>query len=244
MDHPDLPTLVLVPGLACDAAVWTPLWPALQGRVQPQVLCWQDETRIVDVATRLLRSVAAPRFLLAGHSLGGRVALEVLRLAPERVHGLALLDTGTHPLPPGEAGERECQQRLALVALAQAQGMRAMGERWAPGMLHPQCLGSPVHEAVLAMVQAQPVARFAAQQQALMARPDAGGVLPLAPAHSLVLCGREDAWSPLAQHEHIAAQMPAAHLVAVPDCGHMSPQEQPEAVGRAMVEWLQALPPL
>jgi pimeloyl-ACP methyl ester carboxylesterase len=234
----DLPTLVLVPGLACDHRVWAPLLPALQGLVQPQVLLWQSETRLGDVAERLLRSVDSPRFWLAGHSLGGRVVLEVQRRAPQRLLGLGLLDTGCHPRQAGEAGEREATQRQELVDLARSRGMRAMGERWAPGMLHPARLGGPVHHAVLDMVQDQAVDTFAAQQQALIHRPDATELLAGVRCPSLLLCGLEDAWSPHSQHQAMAESLPGARLVAVPDCGHMSTLEQPEAVAQALVGWL------
>jgi pimeloyl-ACP methyl ester carboxylesterase len=233
-----LPTLVLVPGLACDHRVWSPLLPALQGLARPWVPAWQVETDLGEVAERLLRTVESPRFLLAGHSLGGRVALEVLRRAPQRLLGLALLDTGCHPRAAGEAGETEARKRLDLVDLARREGMRAMGERWAPGMLHPARLGGPVHDAVLDMVQDQPVDTFAAQQQALIHRPDATELLAGVRCPSLLLCGREDAWSPLSQHQAMAEHLPGARLVAVPDCGHMSTLEQPEAVAQALVDWL------
>jgi pimeloyl-ACP methyl ester carboxylesterase len=164
--------------------------------------------------------------------------LEVLRRAPQRLQGLALLDTGCHPRAAGEAGETEARKRLDLVELARREGMRAMGERWAPGMLHPARLGGPVHDAVLDMVQDQSVGTFAAQQQALIHRPDATALLAGVRCPSLLLCGREDAWSPLSQHQAMAERLPGARLVAVPDCGHMSTLEQPEAVAQALVDWL------
>jgi pimeloyl-ACP methyl ester carboxylesterase len=227
--------LVLVPGLACDAAVWAglalpmPAWVA-EGGLQADIGA---------MAEALLRDAPAGRFALAGHSLGGRIALEVVRLAPQRVSRLALLDTGWQPRPTGEAGQREQAQRLALVSLAQAEGMRAMAAQWAPGMLHPACLGGAVHEAVLAMVARQSVQRFAAQQAALLARPDASAVLGAIRCPTLVLCGRQDAWSPLPRHEEMAARIAGAHLAVVEDSGHMSPMEQPAAVAAALSAWLQ-----
>jgi pimeloyl-ACP methyl ester carboxylesterase len=236
------PCLVLVPGLACDAAVWAPLLPALSAHARPWVAEGAVHDDIGAMADALLREAPAPQFALAGHSLGGRIALEVMRRAPQRVLRLALLDTGWHPLPEGTAGAQECAQRLALVELAQREGMRAMGQRWAPGMLHPQHLGTPVHEAVLDMVARQSLQRFAAQQQALMRRPDAGEVLDAIACPTLVLCGREDAWSTLERHEQMAARIRAARLAVIDHCGHMSTMEQPQAVGEALVAWLQDAP--
>ena len=230
---------MLVPGLACDAAVWQPLWPALQPLARPWVAPSGLHERIGDMAEALLRDAPAERFALAGHSLGGRVALEVMRRAPQRVLRLALLDTGAQPLADSAAGEAEVAQRLALVDLARREGMRAMAERWSPPMLHPAHLDTAVHRDVLDMIERHPLAHFAAQQQALIARPDATDVLDRITCPTLLLCGEEDGWSPPARHAAMAAQIPASWFVPVPRCGHMSTMEQPEAVGRALADWLQ-----
>jgi pimeloyl-ACP methyl ester carboxylesterase len=222
--------LVLVPGLACDAAVWAgvPGWVAEGGLHHD----------IGAMAEALLRDAPFEQFALAGHSLGGRIALEVMRRAPQRVLRLALLDSGWQALPAGEAGEREQAQRLALVDLARREGMRAMAQQWAPGMLHPACIGGAVHESVLAMVARQSVERFAAQQAALLARPDATDVLAAIRCPTLVLCGRQDAWSPLARHEEMAALIAGARLAVVEDSGHMSTMEQPAAVAAELAAWM------
>ena len=242
MTPPEPPCLVCLPGLACDATVWQPLLPALAGLAQPWVPPLAVHDSIGAMADALLRDAPAERFALAGHSLGGRIALEVMRRAPQRVQRLALLDTGWQPLPAGEAGERECASRQTLVALARAKGMRAMGEQWVPGMLHPAHGGAAVYAEVLAMVERQAVERFAAQQQALMQRPDAADVLVAINCPTLVLCGREDGWSPLSRHEEMAARIRGAWLVVVAQCGHMSTMEQPQAVGKALAAWLQSGP--
>jgi len=238
----DPPCLVWVPGLACDAAVWRPLQPALAGLAHPWAPPAAVQNSIGAMAEALLRDAPVERFALAGHSLGGRIALEVMRRAPQRVQRLALLDSGWQPAPAGEAGEPERASREALVALARAEGMRAMAERWVPGMLHPAHLGAAVHDEVLAMVERQSVERYAAQQQALTQRPDAADVLEAITCPTLVLCGREDSWSPLARHEELATRIRGAQLVVIEHCGHMSPMEQPQAVGPALAAWLQRVP--
>ena len=133
-------TLILLPGLMCDASVWAPQVEALS----PQARCLVPDYGLRDSLTAMAQQVLddAPeeRFALAGHSMGGRVALEVLRLAPQRVTHLALLDTGTHPRAAGAEGDKERAGRMALLAVAQAQGMRAMGQQWLRGMVHPKVL--------------------------------------------------------------------------------------------------------
>lgn len=231
------PLLVLVPGLACDEAVWASLPLGAQADVWVPLAHEPHET-IGAMAEALLRDAPAERFALAGHSLGGRIALEVMRRAPQRVLRLALLDTGWQRRESGPAGEREREQRESLVTLGGHEGMEAVGRRWAPGMLHPQAIPGPVHDAVVAMVARQPLERFAAQQRALLARPDASDLLAAITCPTLVLCGRQDAWSPLARHEEMAQLIPHAQLSVIEHCGHMSPMEQPAAVAAALAAWL------
>lgn len=237
----DRPALVLVPGLLCDAEVWRHAIDPLAPRAAAWVADVGQHTSLGAMAEALLAQAPAARFALAGHSMGGRVALEVMRRAPERVSRLALLDTGWQPRPAGPAGAAEAAQRLALVALARDASMRALAERWAPGMLHPRRLGTPVHAAVQAMVERRTPQEFARQVQALLERPDAADVLDTIACPTLLVCGRDDAWSPLARHVQMAARIAGARLVVVDDCGHMSTLEQPEAVTAALAQWLETL---
>ena len=176
----------------------------------------------------------APRtFALAGHSMGGRVALEIYRLAPERVERLALLDTAAHPAAPGEEDKRR-----ELIDLAKRDGMDALAARWLPPMLHPHHGG--LYDELASMVKRATPVSFENQQRALLDRPDARPVLLRVDCPALVLCGREDTWSPVRQHEEMAAAIRGAKLVVIEECGHMSPVEQPAAVTAAMRDWLRA----
>ena len=231
-------TLILLPGLMCDASVWAPQVAALSPQVHCQVPDYGLRDSLTAMAHQVLDEALAPRFALAGHSMGGRVALEVLRLAPQRVTHLALLDTGTHPRALGEAGDKERAGRMALLAVAQAQGLRAMGQQWLRGMVHPNVVDTPLYEAMLAMVARSSPAQFAAQIEALLGRPDAAPLLPGIACPTLVLTGRQDAWSPPAQHEAMAQAIPGAVLSIVEDCGHMSTLEQTQAVNAALTAWL------
>jgi len=230
-------TVILLPGLLCDRAVWASQQERLAGAhvVLPS---YGRLASITAMAEHVLAQVPAGSFALAGHSMGGRVALEVVRLAPQRVERLALLDTGLDPLAQGQAGQAERDQRMALLALAQAQGMRAMGRQWAQGMVHPSRLGTPLFEDILDMIERQTPQVFEAQINALLARPDARGLLPRIACPTLLLCGRQDAWSPLARHRHMQALLPGSLLVVVDDSGHMTTMEQPAVVSAVLQEWL------
>ena len=234
------PTLLLLPGLLCDRASWSPVLPALAAHAQCEVPDYSGESSLAAMAARVLEHAPA-RFALAGHSMGGRVALEVLRREPQRVTRLALLDTGYRGRPDGGAGDDERARRRALLDLARRDGMRAMGREWMRAMVHPARLSdAALCEAILAMVERQTPDRYAAQIDALLGRPDVSALLRTIRVPTLVACGRDDAWSPLPQHEEIAALAPASRLVVFADCGHMAPMERPEAVAAALIDWLAA----
>lgn len=228
---------VLLPGLVCDAAVWAHASAALGGRSTVSVADYGELDSLGAMAERVLRA-APERFALAGHSMGGRVALEMLRRSPERVAALALLDTAVQPLPAGEAGERERQGRYELLALAKARGMAAMAERWVQGMVWPPRLAEvELVGAVVDMFTRKSADVFAAQIRALLDRPDARPLLETIHCPTLVLCGADDTWSPAARHEAMAAAIPRAQLVIVPECGHMCTLERPQAVTQALLDW-------
>ena len=234
--------LLLLPGLLCDHAAWAPVLPHVQRVAECSIPDYADETSLSTMAERVLAS-APPTFAVAGHSMGGRVALEIVRRAPGRVERLALLDTGCRTRPPGAAGDAERAGRLALLASAREHGMRAMARTWVQPMVHPERLADAVLiKAILDMFARRTPQQFAGQIEALLARPDATDVIRAVTCPALVLCGREDAWAPPPPHEEMAALMPRGRLAILDRCGHMAPMERPDAVGAALAEWLQATP--
>lgn len=235
---PSKPTLLLVPGLMCDATSWGAVPSGLPG-FDCRVVDHGKADSLVQMAEQLLADAPA-RFALAGHSMGGRVALEVMRLAPGRVTHLGLFDTGHLPRPAGAAGEEEVRKRMALLDIARRQGVRAMAAEWVKGMVAPQRLGdAALIEDILAMFERKSADIFERQLRALIQRPDATAVLQQVRVPTLVLCGELDAWSPPAQHQAMADGLPApAPVVVVPGGGHMVMQEQPDAVLQAMRQWL------
>jgi pimeloyl-ACP methyl ester carboxylesterase len=230
--------LVLLPGLMCDRAVWGDVLDALPPETDIDVAAYGDIDSLGAMAERVLM-LAPPWFAVAGHSMGGRVAFEVFRRAPERVAGVALLDTNYRPRPADEAGEREERERRALLATAERFGTRAMAREWVANMLHPSRVAdTPLIEAIVAMFGRKSAETFAAQIRALLARPDVTPLLGAVRCPTLILCGREDAWSPLARHEEMAAAIPGSTLAVIEQCGHMAPMERPREVAAALREWL------
>ncbi|MYM26290.1 alpha/beta fold hydrolase [Duganella sp. FT135W] len=232
------PTLLLLPGLLCDATNWSAQCEALNGVADCIVPVYGELRSIEAMAEYVLELAPVGRFSLAGHSMGGRVALEVMRYAPERVERLALLDTGFQPLCPGESGTKELLARYELLELARAFGMRDMGKQWARGMVHPSRIGSAVFESILDMIARSTPDMFEGQIHALLSRPDATSLLPTIRCPTLLLCGREDLWSPLNRHEEMQRAIPGSTLEVIEMSGHMTTMEQPQAVSEALMRWL------
>jgi len=232
-------TLVFIPGLMCDHAVWAPLLPWLDGARSWVTADHGDADSLTTMARQVLDRTPG-RLALAGHSMGGRVALEVVRLAPERVSRVVLLDTGFLPRAPGAAGEAEAAKRHALLRVAETEGVRAMATQWVQGMVHPDRLAdADLIERIVAMFARQSAQTFARQIKALLNRPDASAVMAAIGVPALVLCGAQDAWSTPEQHRAMVALMaPGTPLELIAHSGHMSPMERPEAVARALLNWL------
>jgi len=228
--------LVLLCGLLSDETVWSEVAGRLAGVARVHIVSFPNFSSIEAMARHVLET-GPRRFALAGHSMGGRVALEVWRQAPDRIIGLALLNTGSGP-----RGANESVTRGRLVQLARERGMAAVAGDWLPPMLGaPTAQRAKVAARLVAMVERQTPDSFAAQQQALLARPDADPVLPTIRVPTLLVSGSADAWSPIAQHEAMRRRIPDATLVAIEDAGHMAPTEQPDAVASALGVWLAGL---
>lgn len=230
----DQATLVLISGLLSDEVVWRPAAEAFAAARPVVVTGLQSGDSFGEMARAALAATPGPLYV-AGHSMGARVALEMVRLAPGRVAKLALIDTGVHPLQPGEA-----EKRQVLLDLAAAEGMAALAERWLPPMVHADRLGDDALMGALGdMVRRADTAMFNRQVQAMLARPDAEAVLAATACPVLLAVGRQDAWSPLSQHEEMRAQLKDARLVVIEEAGHFAPLEQPGAMIEALRMWIE-----
>jgi pimeloyl-ACP methyl ester carboxylesterase len=225
--------LVLVPGLLCTGALWAPQIAALSDIAD----CMVAEHTRHDTMAGIARSIlaAAPeRFALAGLSMGGYISYEIVRQAPERVERLALLDTGSRAdTPERTAGRRD------LLATAEREGVRRAQELLMSLLIHPSRLGDkPLVDATLQMAVDTGLEAFRRQEEAIIARPDNRTFLPSIRCPTLVLVGREDALTPPDLAREIADGIPGAKLEIIPDCGHLSTLERPEAVNRVLRTWL------
>ena len=223
--------LLFLPGLICDPRIFAPQLAAFPDSRSVEGYGLADS---LPEMARIALDQAPDQFDLFGHSMGGRVALEVYRLAPERVRRLALSSTGVHSL-----GAAEPAKRAALKAIGHEQGFEALVDAWLPPMVaeanrSKDALYGPMREMCLDQSQAM----FDAQIAALLGRPEQASLLPQIASPTLVITGELDAWSPPAQHESIAAAIPNSTLVIVEGAGHMLPLEAPDAVNEAIADWL------
>ncbi|MGU9981866.1 alpha/beta fold hydrolase [Phreatobacter sp. HK31-P] len=235
MSAPRRPALVLVPGLNCTAELFAPQIEAFGERFDITVADHSSDARIPDIARRLL-AAAPPRFALAGLSMGGYIALEVMRQAPQRVERLALLDTRASVDAP-----EDTELRHAAIKFAETGRFDDIhGILW-PRLVHIRRLGDEALEAVVRrMADKTGPARFIRQQRAVMARPDFQPGLAAIRCPTLVLVGEDDAITPRFMSEDMADAIADARLVVVPDCGHLSTLERPEVVNAALEAWLAA----
>jgi len=232
-------SLLLVPGLMCDHTSWAPMLPYLNPHIAHTTIDHGDADSLVAMAERILENAPAV-FDLAGHSMGGRVALEVMRLAPRRVRRLALLGTGYRAKESGEAGAEELRKRQVLLDIARTQGVRAMAAEWVKPMVAPSRLSDPIFvEQIIAMICRKSEDIFKRQIKALIERPDASDVLSQVQIPTLVMAGAFDSWATPAQHQEITNHIPAKPEVAViAPSGHMMMMEEPQLVAQQLNQWL------
>jgi pimeloyl-ACP methyl ester carboxylesterase len=225
--------LVLIPGLNCSARVFGGQIMDLWSR-GPVVLA--DHTRGVTIAAiaRHILDNSPPRFALCGYSMGGYVALAIMREAPDRVAGVALLDTSARPDTP-EQTERRCR----LIAVAMAGHFETIPREQYPQLVHGSRMSSQrLRSEYLSMAFACGAERFVRHQQAIIDRPDASSDLSGIRCPTLFLVGAADRITPPMLAKEIADGIKGARLEVIPRCGHLSPLERPQAVGAALAAWL------
>jgi pimeloyl-ACP methyl ester carboxylesterase len=225
--------LVLLPGMMCDARLFGAQIGKLSAELAIMVAPVTRGERVEEIASGLLDQLPQ-RFALGGLGLGGVVAMELLRRAPDRVTRIALI--GTHPLGefPAVAAAREPE----IVKARSGRLKAVMEDRLERCGIAP----GPRHEGVtalaLSMARSLGAETFVRQSRALQRCKDQQATLRNCKVPALVLCGAQDMLSPVKRHQTMAELLPDSELVILEDAGHLTPLEQPEAVTAALRSWL------
>ncbi len=225
--------LLLLPGMMCDARLFG-----------PQIMAFGQERAIhlppvglhdrIEAIAEAVLAGAPHRFALAGLSLGGIVAMEIARVAPNRVTRLALMDTNPLAETPAMAADREPQIARVMAGLLP----EVMQEEMKPNYLAPGPGRQEVLELVMQMAMDQGEGVFVRQSRALQRRIDQQSTLRKLNIPTLVLCGEHDALCPVKRHEFMAELIPSADLMIIPGAGHLPTLEQPNATSAALEAWL------
>jgi pimeloyl-ACP methyl ester carboxylesterase len=229
-----LPVL-LVPGLNCSPRLYAGQMPALWALGPVTVADHRRDETMEAIAARILGD-APPRFALIGLSMGGYIAMAVMRAAPERVARLALLDTGPRADTPQQSENRQRQIDIALGG----RFSEIPGIQW-PMLVHKNRQHDEALKAVIVqMAEETGTEAFVRQQRAIMGRPDSRPGLSQIGCPTLILVGDGDQLTPPELSQEMNALIPGSRLVTVPDCGHLSTLERPEAVTRTLVQWMES----
>jgi pimeloyl-ACP methyl ester carboxylesterase len=232
---PESLPLVLVPGLTCTAQLYAPQIVALWRYGPVTVADHRRDADIKAIAARILKD-APPRFALAGLSFGGYIVFEMMRQAPARIAKFALLDTSARPDTPEQTAGRKVQ-----IEMAQSGRYGEIADMVMPRYLHRNRQNDPAMTGIVRqMIDETGRGAFVRQLQAIMSRPDSRPLLAGIRCPTLVLVGDGDLATPPELNKEIADGIPGARYVLVPDCGHLSTIERPEAVNAALAQWLAA----
>jgi pimeloyl-ACP methyl ester carboxylesterase len=225
--------ILLVPGLVSSPRIFAPVMPALW-RFGPVTVANHIRDDNMGAIARRIVAEAPPRFALAGHSMGGYIAFEIMRQAPERVAKLALINTQARPDTPEATARRHSQ-----MARARSGGYRAVLDELFAGFVHPSRReDTSLRQLVRDMGEDVGPEAFCRQQTAVMCRPDSRPTLAWIKCPTLVLSGDEDNTIPNSLSTEMANGIPGAKLVILQNCGHLPQPEQPEATADALTEWL------
>jgi pimeloyl-ACP methyl ester carboxylesterase len=226
-------SIVFLSGLLCNETVWEDISKELEKDYEILIISFQGCDSIENMAKKVL-DMSPDSFILIGHSMGGRVALEVFNQASYRIKALGLFNTGVHA-----KSESEIPGRQKLLDLAKKEGIASVAKQWLPPMMSNDSLKNSILMGKLyKMVNSYTQEEFSNQIYALLNRPNAQILLPLINIPTLLLSATQDKWSPISQHEQMQKYLNHSTLAVIENASHMAPVEQPLAVANAIKNWL------
>lgn len=228
----DRQNLVLIPGLVCDAQVWHHQLHHLDD-IALMTVPPVDQAVTMEEMARSVLETAPDHFALAGFSMGGYVALEILRQAPDRITRIALLDTSAREDTQGKSANR-----LAAIKACEDGSYAEVIDKMMTILLHPDRQVEPLADFVRDMAARVGADAFARRHRAMMTRKDARDLLASADIPLRAICGRQDAMSSVEDHSEMAELAPGGRLSIIEECGHMTILERPHAASALLRDWL------
>jgi pimeloyl-ACP methyl ester carboxylesterase len=232
--------LILIPGLASDAVMWQAQLAALPAHHHPHVTDVHHRCTTIEAMAHALLAENDGELVLCGASMGGIVAMEAVRQAPQRIRGLALLGTNARP----ETDEIRKLREAAIVFFEQGRAAEVLRANVPLAFHASRARDTALTQTYLDFVLAAGAGQLVRQNRAIMARPDARLHLGAVRCPVLVVCGDSDQLTPQECSREIAALVAHAELVIVPECGHMLTMERPDIVNATLMAWLRSLPPV
>jgi pimeloyl-ACP methyl ester carboxylesterase len=227
------PSIVFACAHLTDERLYAAQVAALEPHYDCRVFAFRDHDTLGGMAEELLTKTPE-RFILAGLSLGGYLSFEIIRRQRQRIERLILMDTTAVADTPARRAGRD-----ADIAKVREGGIEALIPELAPRWMHPGHAKRPDLQKLMADMARSIGARGQLnQQRAMMARPDSHADLERVAVPTLILCGRQDPVTPVPDHVAMAARVRGARLEIIEDCGHLSTIERPDAVNRALLDWL------
>lgn len=231
-ENTDLEPVVFLPGLLCDQQLWRHQVEALSDIAAPMIANLTLDRSVEAMARRTL-AVAPARFSLAGLSMGGYVALEIMRQAPERVERLALIDTSAR----GDTPARTAQRKAGIESLRRGRFL-GITHRLLTELIHPRHVEGAVAEDLRSMAGRVGGAAFLRQQEAIMNRPDFLESLLAIDTDTMIVVGDGDRVTPAEHAEEMHGRIRGSRLYRIRECGHLPALESPEEVTRLLRQWL------
>ena len=223
---------VFLPGLICDAALWRPVTEGLRDVVAPMVADLTLDDSVKAMAARTL-AAAPERFNLVGLSMGGYVAFEIMRQAPERVERLALMATSALADSP----EATANRRAGMKQIGEGKFIGVAGSLL-PKLVHPDHVDGEIGRLVQDMSERVGGEAFMRQQEAIIGRPDSRATLATITCPMVMIVGEDDILTPVEQAQIIHQGIKGSNLFELDYCAHLPPLEQPDAVTAALIDWL------
>ena len=229
--------LVLVPGLLCDFRLWQHQIAEFSNEYEIIVGDTFRDDSIAGMASRIIEQADGQEFALAGLSMGGYVALEIVRQAQSKVRGLALLDTSARP-----DDEVQKRRRRGLINLAGRGQFFGVTPRLLPMLIHPtQLENMELTDLIVGMAAHVGKERFVSQQTAIMNRADSRSNLKDIDCPTIVICGQEDEITPPELAEEMSGEIPQSRLHLIETCGHLTCLEKPFETNMHIRNWLQEI---